>query len=117
MSDLTAVGTDNFEKEVLQADGTVVVDFWAEWCGPCRALTPVLEKVAGDFNGQVKVVKCNVDDNQAIAVKYGVRGIPNLIFFRNGQIVGQAVGFMNAAQLTAKVNAALTAEVSTTLTA
>ena len=109
MSDLQAVGTDNFEKEVLQAEGTIVVDFWAEWCAPCRALTPVLEKVAGEFNGQVKVVKCNVDDNQDIAIKYGVRGIPNLIFFRNGQVVGQAVGFMDAAQLSAKMNAALAA--------
>lgn len=107
MSELKAVGTDNFDNEVLQATETVVVDFWAEWCAPCRALTPVLEKVAGQFNGQLKVVKCNVDDNQEIAIKYGVRGIPNLIFFRNGQIVGQAVGFMDAAQLSAKVSEAL----------
>jgi thioredoxin 1 len=109
MSDLAAVGTDNFESEVLQADGTVVVDFWAQWCGPCLALTPVLEKVAGEFNGQLKVVKCNVDDNREIASKYGVRGIPNLIFFRNGQVIAQAVGLMDAATLSAKVSAALAA--------
>ncbi|HXG68581.1 MAG TPA: thioredoxin [Blastocatellia bacterium] len=105
MSDVQAVKTNNFESEVLGADSPVVVDFWAEWCQPCRMLAPVLDRVAEKFKGQLKVVKCNVDEEPDIAVKYGVRGIPNLLFFKDGQVVGQAVGFMPEAQLSAKVAA------------
>jgi thioredoxin 1 len=107
MSELSNVGMTNFESEVLQSEQTVVVDFWAEWCQPCKLLTPVLEKVAEKFGEQVKVVKCNVDDNQEIAIKYGVRGIPNLIFFKGGQVVNQAIGFMNESQLSSKFDQVL----------
>jgi len=102
MSTVKEVGADNFQNEVLQAAGPVVVDFWAEWCGPCRMLAPVVEKVADKLSGQLKVVKCNTDENQEIAVKYGVRGIPNLIFFNNGQVVGQSIGYVNETQLLTK---------------
>ncbi len=107
MSEVAAVGTGNFETEVVQADTTVVVDFWAEWCQPCKMLSPVLDSVASKFGGKIKVVKCNVDENQDIAMKYGVMSIPNLIFFKDGQVVNQAVGYMNEAQLSAKVDEVL----------
>jgi thioredoxin 1 len=109
MSDVAAVGTGNFESEVVGADTLVVVDFWAEWCQPCKMLSPVLDKVAQKFNGQLKVVKCNVDENQDIAMKYGVMSIPNLIFFKDGQVVNQAVGYMNESQLSSKVDEVLSA--------
>jgi thioredoxin 1 len=107
MSDVAAVGTGNFDSEVLQAEQTVVVDFWAEWCQPCKMLSPVLDSVASKFGGQIKVVKCNVDENQDVAMKYGVMSIPNLIFFKDGQVVNQAVGYMNESQLSTKVSEVL----------
>src|SRR4028119_2096535 len=107
MADVAAVGTGNFESEVVQSDNAVVVDFWAEWCQPCKMLSPVLDKVAQKYTGQLKVVKCNVDENQEIAMKYGVMSIPNLIFFKDGQVVNQAVGYMNKSQLAAKVDEVL----------
>ncbi len=107
MSEVAAVGTGNFETEVVQSDQMVVVDFWAEWCQPCKMLSPVLDAVASKFGGQLKVVKCNVDENQDIAMKYGVMSIPNLIFFKDGQVVNQAVGYMNEGQLTTKVGEVL----------
>jgi thioredoxin 1 len=107
MSQVAAVGTGNFESEVLQSSTPVVVDFWAEWCQPCKMLSPVLDSVAAKFGGQLKVVKCNVDENQDIAMKYGVMSIPNLIFFKDGQVVNQAVGYMNEGQLSTKVSEVL----------
>lgn len=107
MAEVAAVGTGNFDTEVVQSAQPVVVDFWAEWCQPCKMLSPVLDRVAQRFTGQLKVVKCNVDENQEIAMKYGVMSIPNLIFFKNGQVVNQAVGYMNEAQLAAKVDEVL----------
>ena len=107
MSEVAVVGAGNFDTEVLQSAQPVVVDFWAEWCQPCKMLSPVLDKVAQKFNGQLKVVKCNVDENQDIAMKYGVMSIPNLIFFKDGQVVNQAVGYMNEAQLSSKVDEVL----------
>jgi len=103
MSEVAAVGTGNFESEVVQSSQPVVVDFWAEWCQPCKMLTPVLDKVAAKYSNNIKVVKCNVDENQDVAMKYGVMSIPNLIFFKDGQVVNQAVGYMNESQLSAKV--------------
>jgi thioredoxin 1 len=102
MSVIMEVGADNFQSEVLQAAGPVVIDFWAEWCGPCRMLAPIVERVAGNLGDRLKVVKCNVDENPEIAARYGVRGIPNLVFFNHGQVVERAIGFMNEAQLMAK---------------
>lgn len=107
MSQVASVGAGNFEGEVLQAGQAVVVDFWAEWCQPCKMLTPVLDKIAQKYTGQLKVVKCNVDENQDVAMKYGVMSIPNLIFFKDGQVVNQAVGYMNESQLSNKVEEVL----------
>jgi len=107
MSQVAIVGSGNFDSEVVESSDPVVVDFWAEWCQPCKMLSPVLDKVADKFNGKLKIVKCNVDENQDIAMKYGVMSIPNLIFFKDGQVVNQAVGYMNEAQLSAKVDEVL----------
>ena len=104
---ITNITNENFETEVTQATQPVVVDFWAEWCQPCKMLTPVLDKVAEKFRGQLKVVKCNVDENQELAMKYGVMSIPNLIFFKDGQVINQALGYMSEPQLSAKVASVL----------
>ena len=82
----------SFETDVLKSDVPVLVDFWAEWCGPCRALAPKLEEVATQFNGKVKVVKLNIDENPEAPAKYGVKGIPTMILFKQGQNVDQIVG-------------------------
>lgn len=83
----------NFEDEVLNSDLPVLVDFWAEWCGPCRMLTPVIEKLASEYDGKLKVVKLDTDSNNATAVKYGITGIPCVIVFKGGQEVNRLVGF------------------------
>lgn len=107
MSNVASVGDGNFDAEVVEANTPVVVDFWAEWCQPCKMLSPVLDNVASKFAGQLKVVKCNVDENHEIATKYGVNSIPNLIFFKDGQIVNQVVGFRSEAQLSSVVEEVL----------
>ena len=81
-----------FEEEVLKSNIPVVVDFWAEWCGPCRAIAPVLEELSKEFSGKVKIVKLNVDENQNYASQYGIRSIPTLIAFKNGELVNQVMG-------------------------
>jgi len=103
MSQVSAVKTSSFENEVLKSSEPVVVDFWAEWCPPCKMMSPVLDKIADKFQGQLKVVKSNVDENQELAMRYGVMNLPTLLFFKNGEVVNQAVGFMNETQLSAKV--------------
>ena len=107
MSQVAAVGEGNFESEVVQSSEPVVVDFWAEWCQPCKMLSPVLDRVASRYAGRLKVVKCNVDENQDIAAKYAIYSIPNLLFFKDGQIVNQAVGYMGEAELASKVEEVL----------
>jgi len=93
MSKGAAITTDlDFETDVLKAETLVLVDFWAEWCGPCRALTPKLEEIASEYDGKMKVMKVNVDENPESPAKYGVRGIPTLILFKAGQEVDQIVG-------------------------
>uniref|UniRef100_A0A7C1J4U9 Thioredoxin n=1 Tax=Ammonifex degensii TaxID=42838 RepID=A0A7C1J4U9_9THEO len=87
------VNEQNFEKEVVKSELPVMVDFWAAWCGPCRSMSPVVEQVADEFAGRVKVAKLNVDENQALAQRYGIRGIPTLLFFHHGKVVGQEVGY------------------------
>lgn len=94
-SELLGVATDdNFEGEVLKNDKPVMVDFWAPWCGPCKAIGPVFEALAGQFKGSVKFMKMNVDDNQKTAIKFGVRSIPTIILFKEGQMSDTIVGLV-----------------------
>lgn len=88
----TAVSDSTFESEVLKSNVPVLVDFWAEWCGPCRALAPKLEEIAQEMSGKVRIVKVNVDENPGTPGKYGIRGIPAMLLFKGGQEVGQLVG-------------------------
>lgn len=93
--ELLGVATDdNFEGEVLKSDKPVVVDFWAPWCGPCKAIGPVFEELAGQFKDSVKFMKLNVDDNQKTAIKFGVRSIPTILLFKNGQVSDTMIGLV-----------------------
>lgn len=95
------VSADSFETDVLKADAPVLVDYWAEWCGPCKMIAPILDEVSKDYSGKLNVAKVNVDENQEIASKYGIRGIPTLMLFRNGAVVATKVGALSKSQLTA----------------
>ncbi len=88
------VNDSSFEKEVLQSSQPVLVDFWAAWCGPCKALAPVVDEVARDFSGQLKVMKMDVDRNSATPMRFGIRGIPALLIFKDGKLADQIVGFV-----------------------
>ena len=83
---------DNFDTEVLKSDLPVLVDFWAEWCGPCKMITPIIEEISSDYAGKVKVGKVNIDYNQQVAMTYGIRGIPALLVFKSGSVANQIVG-------------------------
>ena len=107
-SDAVLTLTDaNFDRDVLQSDVPVLVDFWATWCAPCKAIAPLIDSVAADYAGKVKVGKVNVDDNQATPGKYGVRGIPTLILFKGGKVIDQVVGAVPKSQLDALIAKAL----------
>lgn len=99
MSDVQQVTDESFESDVLKSDLPVLIDFWAPWCGPCKAIAPVVEEVAKQYAGRLKVVKMNVDDNPQTPSRYGVRGIPNLIVFKDGQVRDQIIGAVPKAQL------------------
>lgn len=102
MSDhLISTSDANFEAEVLQSDIPVLVDFWAVWCGPCKMISPILDEVAGEYAGKVKIAKLNIDENPATPPKYGVRGIPTLVLFKNGEVDSTQVGALSKSQLTA----------------
>lgn len=98
------ISDGNFEAEVLKSQIPCLVDFWAPWCGPCKSIAPVLEEVAGQYSGKIKILKMNVDDNPKTPSKYNVRGIPNLIFFKGGEVVEQIVGAVPKDQLISAVN-------------
>ena len=88
------ISDDTFQKEVLESDKPVMVDFWASWCGPCLALAPIIDEIAENYGDKIKVCKLNVDENQKTAMQYGIKGIPTIIFFKNGQVVEQSVGLV-----------------------
>ncbi|MDD3017187.1 MAG: thioredoxin TrxA [Comamonas sp.] len=94
----------SFEADVLQPGSTVLVDFWAEWCGPCKMIAPILDEVAGAYQGKLTVAKMNVDDNRAMPAKFGIRGIPTLMLFKNGELAATKVGALSKAQLTAFID-------------
>lgn len=98
------VTDSNFDSMILQADTPALVDFWASWCAPCRAIAPLVEEIAGEFTGKLRVAKMNVDENPSTPGKYGVRGIPTLILFKDGKVVDQLVGAVPKNQITDLVN-------------
>jgi len=97
---ITHVSDASFDADVLESDRPVLVDYWAEWCGPCRAIAPILEEVSRDYDGRLRVAKMNVDENREVPAKFGIRGIPTLMLFKNGQIAATKVGALSKAQLT-----------------
>ena len=94
----------SFESDVLQPGTTVLVDYWAEWCGPCKMIAPILDEVAGAYQGKLTIAKMNVDENREIPAKFGIRGIPTLMLFKDGQLAATKVGAMSKAQLTAFID-------------
>ncbi|MDT8405950.1 MAG: thioredoxin TrxA [Methylococcales bacterium] len=101
------ISDSEFEAQVLQADVPVLVDYWAEWCGPCRMIAPVLDEIAKEYGDRLEVVKINVDENPQTPQNYGVRGIPTLMLFKNGEIEGTKVGALSKSQLTSFIDSYL----------
>ena len=101
------VSDKSFQTDVLDAKEPVLVDFWAEWCGPCRAVAPVLEEVAGELNGKLKIVKLNVDENPETAAKYGIQSIPTLMIFKNGELASRQIGASPKAKIVQWINGAV----------
>ena len=104
---ITQVGDDNFEAEVMRSNLPVLVDFWAPWCGPCKSIAPVIEELARDYEGRLKVAKLNVDENPLTPSRYGVRGIPNLIILKGGTVKEQLVGAVPKSRLVQAIENAL----------
>ncbi len=104
MSNVVYATDTSFDEDVIKSGVPVLVDFWAEWCGPCRMLSPILDDISTEYQGKLKVVKVNVDDNTVVSATYGVRGIPTLLLMKNGQVVGTKVGSLPKSQLTAFID-------------
>jgi thioredoxin 1 len=98
----------NFEHEVIASQSPVLVDFWAEWCGPCRAITPIVEEIAGQYAGRLKVGKVNVDDSAGTATRFGIRSIPSLLFFKDGKVVDTIIGVVPKGEILRKLDKVLT---------
>ena len=107
MGNVLEISDQTFDQEVINSATPVLIDFWAPWCGPCKAIAPVVEEVAGTYAGRLKVVKMNVDDNPQTPSRYGVRGIPNLILFKRGQVAEQIFGAVPKAHLVRAIDSAL----------
>jgi len=101
MTDIGHVTDDSFENDVLKSEVPVLVDYWAEWCGPCKVIAPVLEEIANEYDGKMKVCKLDIDANEETPPKYGIRGIPTLMLFKNGNVEATKVGALSKSQLTA----------------
>jgi thioredoxin 1 len=103
-SNIVTVTKSNFEQEVLQSPKPVLVDFWAEWCGPCKMLTPILDELATEFDGRVRIAKVNIDEHQELAAQFGISSIPTLLLFKNGEVVEQVVGLRSKRDLKANLD-------------
>ena len=101
MADIHHISDDSFESDVLKSDVPVLVDYWAQWCGPCKVIAPVLEEIANEYDGKMKVCKLDIDANEETPPKYGIRGIPTLMLFKNGHVEATKVGALSKTQLTA----------------
>ena len=108
MSDqIVYVTDDSFDEEVLKSDVPVLVDYWAEWCGPCKMIAPILDEISADYGGKLKIAKLNIDDNPGTPPKYGIRGIPTLMMFKGGDVEATKVGALSKSQLTAFIDSNL----------
>ena len=107
MSEIVKLSDDSFDSDVLKSDIPVLVDYWAEWCGPCKMIAPVLEEIAGEFDGRVKIAKLNIDENPQTPPKFSIRGIPTLMLFKDGNVEATKVGAVSKSQLTAFLEGAL----------
>ncbi len=101
MSNIVHVTDETFQSEVLESSVPVLVDYWADWCGPCKMIAPILDEIASEYDGRLKVAKLNIDENQDTPRKYGIRGIPTLMLFKNGNVEATKVGALSKSQLTA----------------
>jgi thioredoxin 1 len=101
------VSDASFDSDVLKTDGPVLVDYWAEWCGPCKMIAPILDDLSSEYNGKLKIAKMNVDENSETPAKYGIRGIPTLMLFKNGTVVATKVGALSKSQLAAFIDSHL----------
>ncbi|WP_127478441.1 thioredoxin TrxA [Sulfurivermis fontis] len=108
MSDkIVYVTDDTFEREIIKAEGPVLVDYWADWCGPCKMIAPILDEIAEEYSGRLKVAKLNIDENPNTPPKFGIRGIPTLMLFKNGNVEATKVGAVSKSQLTAFIDSNL----------
>jgi len=108
MSDnIVHVSDDNFEEEVLKSDLPVLVDYWAEWCGPCKMIAPILDDISGDYAGKLRIAKLNIDENPVTPPKFGIRGIPTLMIFKEGNVAATKVGALSKSQLTAFIDSTI----------